>query len=179
MLADRLREAAEVESEEAGEHEAHAIERVPGMGDEAFWAEGVRLGGLYVRRGETLLRIEAWTAFALAWRLFPGPTPCSAARVEHLLGRRLQRRVRRPEPNVARGCTDSDLANPPGRHPRVVGDAPELERAPRDVDGHVLRLARMERDSLEPGEGTDGHRHRRRGWGADVDLRHRVSSMAA
>jgi hypothetical protein len=57
QLADRLREAAEVESEEAGEHEAHAIERVPGMGDEAFWAEGVRLGGLYVRRGETLLRI--------------------------------------------------------------------------------------------------------------------------
>jgi hypothetical protein len=39
------------------------------------------------------------------------------------------------------------------------------------VDGHVLRLARMERDSLEPGEGTDGHRHRRRGWGADVNLR--------
>jgi len=57
QLADRLREAAEVESEEAGEHEAHAIERVPGMGDEAFWAEGVRLGGLYVRRGETLLRM--------------------------------------------------------------------------------------------------------------------------
>jgi hypothetical protein len=57
QLADRLRQAAEVEGEEAGEHEAHAIETVPGMGDEAFWAEGVRLGGLYVRRGETLLRI--------------------------------------------------------------------------------------------------------------------------
>jgi hypothetical protein len=57
QLADRLRTAAEVESEEAGEHEARAIERVPGMGDEAFWAEGVRVGALYVRRGETLLRI--------------------------------------------------------------------------------------------------------------------------
>jgi hypothetical protein len=52
-----LRQAAEVESDEAGEHEAHAIERVPGMGDEAFWAEGVPVGGLYVRRGETLLRL--------------------------------------------------------------------------------------------------------------------------
>jgi hypothetical protein len=57
QLADRLRAAAEVESEEAGEHETPAIERVPGMGDEAFWAEGVRVGALYVRRGETLLRI--------------------------------------------------------------------------------------------------------------------------
>jgi hypothetical protein len=57
QLADRLRQAAEVESEEAGEHEAHAVERVPDMGDEAFWAEGVRVGALYVRRGATLLRI--------------------------------------------------------------------------------------------------------------------------
>jgi hypothetical protein len=55
QLADRMRQAADVESEEAGEDEDHAVERVPGMGDEAFWA-GV-LGGLYVRRGETLLRI--------------------------------------------------------------------------------------------------------------------------
>src|SRR6266850_7789334 len=50
--------------------------------------------------------ISAWTAFALAWRLFPGPTPSFAARVELLLGSRLQRRIRRPEANVARGCTD-------------------------------------------------------------------------
>ena len=57
QLADRLRLAAEVESEEAGEHEAHAIDRVAGMGDEAFWADGIRQGALYVRRGETLLRI--------------------------------------------------------------------------------------------------------------------------
>jgi hypothetical protein len=55
QLAERMRMAAEVEGEEAGEDEEHAVERVPGMGDEAFWA-GV-LGGLYVRRGETLLRI--------------------------------------------------------------------------------------------------------------------------
>jgi hypothetical protein len=55
QLADRLRQAAEVESEEASEHEEHAVERVPGLGDEAFWAAGG--GGLYVRRGETLLRM--------------------------------------------------------------------------------------------------------------------------
>jgi len=56
LLADRMREAAEVEAEEAGENEEHAVELVPGLGDEAFWATG-RLGGLYVRRGETMLRI--------------------------------------------------------------------------------------------------------------------------
>lgn len=55
QLADRMREAAEVESEEAGEHEEPAIERVPGLGDEAWWAGP--LAGLYVRRGKTLLRI--------------------------------------------------------------------------------------------------------------------------
>src|SRR5256885_10734909 len=38
QLTERLRVAAEIESEEAGELETHAIERVPGMGDEAFWA---------------------------------------------------------------------------------------------------------------------------------------------
>src|SRR6266446_1499084 len=123
--------------------------------------------------------ISAWTAFALAWRLFPVPTSCSAARVELLLGRRLQRRGRRPEPEVARGRTDSDLSITPGRPPRVVGDAPKLERAPCDVDGHVLRLARMERDPLEPGEGTDGHRRRQRGRGADVNLRHLVALHGA
>ena len=57
QLVDRLRMAAEVEGEEAGEHEVRAIERVPDLGDEAFWAEGNPVGGLYVRRGETLLRI--------------------------------------------------------------------------------------------------------------------------
>jgi len=56
QLADRMREAAEVEGEEAGEHEEPAVERVPGLGDEAWWA-GAGPGGLYVRRGETLLRI--------------------------------------------------------------------------------------------------------------------------
>jgi hypothetical protein len=55
QLAGRLRQAAEVESEEAGEHEELAVEFVPGLGDEAFWAAGG--GGLYVRRGATLLRM--------------------------------------------------------------------------------------------------------------------------
>ena len=36
---------------------APAVERVEGLGDEAFWAEGVRQGALYVRRGQTLLRV--------------------------------------------------------------------------------------------------------------------------
>jgi hypothetical protein len=65
QLADRLRQAAEVESEEAGENEEHAIERVPGLGDEAFWAAGVREGALYVRRGQTLLRIVVGGAYFL------------------------------------------------------------------------------------------------------------------
>jgi len=54
-FADRLRVAAETEGEEAGEHEEPAVQRVPGVGDEAYWAGSG--GGLYVRRGETLLRI--------------------------------------------------------------------------------------------------------------------------
>jgi hypothetical protein len=56
QFADRLRQAAEVEGEEAGDHDEPAVERVPGVGDEAFWAGP--LGGLYVRTGETLLRIQ-------------------------------------------------------------------------------------------------------------------------
>ena len=55
QLANRLRVAAEVEGEEAGEDEQPAVERVPGVGDEAFWA-GPQ-AGLYVRRGDVLLRI--------------------------------------------------------------------------------------------------------------------------
>jgi hypothetical protein len=55
QLAGRLRQAAEVESMEAGEDEEHAVELVAGLGDEAFWATGG--GGLYVRRGATLLRM--------------------------------------------------------------------------------------------------------------------------
>ena len=56
-LAVRLRQAAEVEAQEAGENEEHAVEVVPGLGDEAFWAVGD--GGLYVRRGATLLRLTS------------------------------------------------------------------------------------------------------------------------
>jgi len=57
QLAERMRLAAAVEGEESGEFEAPAVERVEGLGDEAFWAEGVRQGALYVRRGQTLLRV--------------------------------------------------------------------------------------------------------------------------
>jgi hypothetical protein len=57
QLAERLRLAALVEGEESGEFEAPAVESVQGLGDEAWWAEGVRQGALYVRRGATLLRI--------------------------------------------------------------------------------------------------------------------------
>jgi hypothetical protein len=57
QLAERMRLAAAVEGEESGEFEAPAVERVEGLGEEAFWAEGVREGALYVRRGQTLLRV--------------------------------------------------------------------------------------------------------------------------
>jgi hypothetical protein len=39
QLAERMRLAAAVEGEESGEFEAPAVERVEGLGDEAFWAE--------------------------------------------------------------------------------------------------------------------------------------------
>src|SRR5215831_18947822 len=42
QLVERMQLAATVEGEESGEFEAPAIERVEGLGDEAFWAEGVR-----------------------------------------------------------------------------------------------------------------------------------------
>jgi hypothetical protein len=57
QLVERMRLAAMVEGEESGEFEAPAVERVEGLGDEAFWAEGARQGALYVRRGQTLLRV--------------------------------------------------------------------------------------------------------------------------
>jgi hypothetical protein len=56
-FAERLRVAAETEGDEAGEHEEPAIGRVLDLGDEAFWAAGPT-GGLYVRRGETMLRFN-------------------------------------------------------------------------------------------------------------------------
>jgi hypothetical protein len=54
-FADRLRVAAETEGDEAAEGEQPAVERVPGVGDDAWWAGPV--GGLYVRQRDTLLRI--------------------------------------------------------------------------------------------------------------------------
>jgi hypothetical protein len=56
-FADHLRLAAAEEGEEAGGHDTPAVERVEGMGDEAFWALGIPAGSLYVRQGATLLRI--------------------------------------------------------------------------------------------------------------------------
>lgn len=56
-LVKRMRVAAETEGDEAGEQDDAVIALVPGIGDEAFWAEGVHEGALYVRRGQTLLRI--------------------------------------------------------------------------------------------------------------------------
>src|SRR5262249_45664064 len=44
QLVERMRLAATVEGEESGEFEAPAIERVEGLGDEAFWAEGAHQG---------------------------------------------------------------------------------------------------------------------------------------
>lgn len=57
QLVERMRLAAAVEGEESGDFEAPAVEGVDGLGDEAFWAEGAHQGALYVRRGETLLRV--------------------------------------------------------------------------------------------------------------------------
>lgn len=57
QLAERMRLAAAVEGEESGEFEAPAVERIDGLGDEAFWAAGAHQGALYVRRGQTLLRV--------------------------------------------------------------------------------------------------------------------------
>lgn len=57
QLAERMRLAAAVEGEESGEFDAPAVERVEGLGDEAFWAEGANQGALYVRRGQALLRV--------------------------------------------------------------------------------------------------------------------------
>jgi len=52
-----LMEKARVQrGQEQDEGEEHAVEPVKGLGDEAFWAGGARLGGLYVRRGDALLR---------------------------------------------------------------------------------------------------------------------------
>ena len=46
--------AGKEEGEEANDN---AIQRVRGLGEEAFWSGSARLGGLYVRRGDLLLRI--------------------------------------------------------------------------------------------------------------------------
>jgi hypothetical protein len=45
------------EKEGGKDAEEHAVQRVRGLGDEAFWSGSARLGGLYVRRGGLLLRL--------------------------------------------------------------------------------------------------------------------------
>jgi hypothetical protein len=56
QLAGRLREAAEARHRE-DEEEQDVVEPVKGLGDAAYWAGGVRLGGLYVVRRDALLRL--------------------------------------------------------------------------------------------------------------------------
>jgi len=58
QLVEHMRLAAAVEGEESGAFDAPAVERVEGLGDEAFWAEGVHQGAVYVRHGQTLLRVS-------------------------------------------------------------------------------------------------------------------------
>jgi hypothetical protein len=56
QLAERLREAAGTRRKE-GEEQEEVVEPVKGLGDAAYWAGGVRLGGLYVERRDVLLRL--------------------------------------------------------------------------------------------------------------------------
>lgn len=55
---DRLRQAAQIEGEESDENEQPAIEPIRGLGDEAFFAIGLGMAGLYVAHGTTLLRVS-------------------------------------------------------------------------------------------------------------------------
>jgi len=55
---DRLRQAAQVEGEEADENERPAIEPIRGLGEEAFFAIGLGMAGVYVAHGKTLLRVS-------------------------------------------------------------------------------------------------------------------------
>jgi hypothetical protein len=45
------------EKEDGKDAEEHAVLPVRALGDEAFWSGSARLGGLYVRRGDLLLRL--------------------------------------------------------------------------------------------------------------------------
>jgi hypothetical protein len=57
-LLERARAPSrEREGEKDDPAEDRAVVRVAGLGDEAFWSGGARLGGLYVRRGDLLLRL--------------------------------------------------------------------------------------------------------------------------
>jgi hypothetical protein len=64
-----LERARAHEGKDGEKAEEHAIENVPGLGDEAFWSGSARLGGLYVRRGDTLLRLAVGGAESQAAKL--------------------------------------------------------------------------------------------------------------
>ncbi|HET7784543.1 MAG TPA: hypothetical protein VFL36_01105 [Myxococcales bacterium] len=55
-LLERAR-APRGEKADGKDAEEQALLRVRALGDEAFWAGSARLGGLYVRRGDLLLRL--------------------------------------------------------------------------------------------------------------------------
>ncbi|HEY6908663.1 MAG TPA: hypothetical protein VI356_04780 [Myxococcales bacterium] len=70
-VAALLERARAPRGEAEGKEEAaeDAIVRVPRLGDEAFWSGSARLGGLYVRRGDLLLRIAVGGAESRAAKL--------------------------------------------------------------------------------------------------------------
>lgn len=70
-VAALLRRARDGRGETGGEKDAedHAVLPVPRLGDEAFWSGSARLGGLYVRRGDLLLRIAVGGAESRAAKL--------------------------------------------------------------------------------------------------------------
>lgn len=58
QVVDRLREAARVEGDETDGLDQPAIERIEGLGDEAFFALGSGKGSLYVWRRKTLFWVS-------------------------------------------------------------------------------------------------------------------------
>ena len=70
-VAALLRRARDGRGEKGSEKDAEdpAVVSVPRLGDEAFWSGSARLGGLYVRRGDLLLRIAVGGAESRAAKL--------------------------------------------------------------------------------------------------------------
>jgi len=84
QLRDRLREAARIEGDETDGLDKPAIERITGLGADAFFALGAGKGGLYVFRGATL----AWVSVENA------DTPRARLRKLRQLARRMLSRLR-------------------------------------------------------------------------------------